>query len=79
MVNIKKFISEIILEFKKELNSNNFKDFVAYFYFTMNNRIDSVKRESIKNKYIKIRKDVLKYIIANERAITSEIRKSKNK
>lgn len=69
------YIKSLIQNFKR----GDFKDFISYFYFTMDNKINSIKQESIKNKYIKIREDVLKYIIANERAITSEIRKSKNK
>ena len=57
-----------------------FKDFVSYFYFTVDDKINSIKQKSMKNKYIKIRQNAIRYIIANEKAITSEICKNqKNK
>lgn len=58
----------------------DFKDFVSYVYFTIDNKINSTKQESIKNKYIKIRQSAIRYIVANEKAITSEIcRNQRNK
>ena len=70
-----KFIKDLISNFKK----GDFKDFAAYVYKTMENKISSSKQQSIKNKYIKIRQSVLQYIIANEKAITLELRKKNTK
>jgi hypothetical protein len=52
-------------------------DFIAYFYFTLDKEIKSNKSELLKNKYIKIRKNGLIYIIANKEAILANIRKKK--
>jgi hypothetical protein len=72
---IKEFISEIILEFPNKIKnpSKVFKNFIAYFYYKLENKINSSKKISIKNKYIKIRKSALLYFIDNEKSITSEI------
>lgn len=70
-----KFIKDLLLNFKK----GDFKDFAAYVYSTLENKITSSKQQSIKDKYIKIRQSVLQYIIANEKAITLELRKKNNK
>lgn len=70
-----KFIKDLISNFKK----GDFKDFAAYVYTTLENKISSSKQQSIKNKYIKIRQSVLQYIIANEKAITLELRKKNTK
>jgi hypothetical protein len=72
--NINLPLLELIQSFKSNSKSK-YKDFVAYVYITFNNKINSSKSQSIKNKYIKIRKDILQYVVANERAITSEISK----
>ena len=52
-------------------------DFIAYFYITLDKEIKSNKSELLKNKYIKIRKNGLIYIIANKEAILANIRKKK--
>jgi hypothetical protein len=77
---------DFLREISKNFNSENkkpkevFKDFVSYVYFTIDNKINSTKKESIKNKYIKIRQSAIRYIVANEKAITSEIcRNQRNK
>jgi len=82
MKDIKLFVSSVIDIFttKKSTSKEVFKDFVFYFYFTVDDKINSIKQKSMKNKYIKIRQNAIRYIIANERAITSEIcRNQKNK
>jgi len=68
------FIKDLIKNFKK----GDFKDFAAYVYTTLEDKIKSSKQQSIKNKYIKIRHSVLQYIIANEKSIMLSIR-NKNK
>jgi len=82
MKELQLFIDNVLDNFttKKITSKEIFKDFVSYVYFTIDNKINSTKKESIKNKYIKIRQSALRYIVANEKAITSEIcRNQKNK
>lgn len=62
---------------KKSLPKDIINDFIAYFYFTLDKEIKSNKSELLKNKYIKIRKNGLIYIIANKEAILANIRKKK--
>jgi len=61
----------------KDFKGKDFKDFVAYVYITLDREIDSSKKKQDKNKYIKIRQSILKYIIAKERAISIELNKKK--
>lgn len=63
----------------QNFEGKDFKDFVLYVYATMQKKIDSKKKKQDKNKYIKIRQSVLNYIIANERAIVTELRKKNRK
>lgn len=82
MKDLQLFIDNVLDIFatKKSTSKEVFKDFVSYFYFTIDNKINSTKQESIKNKYIKIRQSAIRYIVANEKAITSEIcRNQRNK
>lgn len=76
---IKEFIEELISKFPEKVRNSKdiFKEFITYVYSTLENKINSTKKISIKNKYIKIRKSVLRYFVANEKAITSEILKRK--
>ena len=80
MKDLQLFIDNILDIFitKKSLPKDIFKDFVEYVYTTLQKEIDSNKKKSIKNKYIKIRHSVLQYIIANEKSIMLSIR-NKNK
>ena len=82
MKDLQLFIDNVLDIFttKKSTSKEVFKDFVSYFYFTIDDKINSTKQESIKNKYIKIRQSAIRYIVANEKAITSEIcRNQRNK
>jgi predicted nucleotide-binding protein (sugar kinase/HSP70/actin superfamily) len=82
MKDLQLFIDNVLDIFttKKSTSKEIFKDFVSYFYFTIDNKINSTKQKSIKNKYIKIRQSAIRYIVANEKAITSEIcRNQRNK
>jgi len=76
---IKEFIEELISKFPEKVRNSKdvFKEFITYVYSTIEDKINLTKKVSIKNKYIKIRKSVLRYFIANEKAITSEILKRK--
>lgn len=59
----------------KKRSKDVLKHFIVYFYSTIEDKINQSKQQSIKDKYIKIRKSALQYIVANERAITSNILK----
>lgn len=72
---MKNYISPLIKSFK----GKDFKDFVLYVFTSMQNEIDSKKKKHDKDKYIKIRQSVLNYIIANERAIVTELRTQNRK
>jgi len=76
---IKEFIEELISKFPEKVRNSKdiFKEFITYVYSTIEDKINSTKQISSKNKYIKIRKSVLRYFVANEKAITSEILKRK--
>jgi hypothetical protein len=69
------YINPLIESFK----GKDFKDFVLYVFTSMEKEINSRKKKQDKDKYIKIRQSVLNYIIANERAIVTELRKQNRK
>ena len=79
MKDLQVFINNILDIFitKKSLPKDVLNDFIAYFYFTLDKEIKSNKSELLKNKYIKIRKNGLYYIVANKEAIMANIRKKK--
>tara|TARA_A100001234_G_scaffold2183_1_gene1788 strand:+ start:1192 stop:1401 length:210 start_codon:yes stop_codon:yes gene_type:complete len=67
-----KYISELI----KDYDGTNYEQFARYIYLTFQKEIDSTKGTE-KNKYIKIRNDILKYIVTNRGKITLELRRNK--
>ena len=79
MKDLQAFINNIVDIFttKKSLPKDVINDFIKYFYFTLDKEIKSNKSEVLKNKYIKIRKNGLYYIVANKEAIMANIRKKK--
>ena len=79
MKDLQEFLNVIINIFttKKSLPKDVLNDFIKYFYFTLDKEIKSNKSEVLKNKYIKIRKNGLNYIIDNKDAIMLNIRKKK--
>ena len=79
MKDLQIFINNILDIFitKKSLPKDVLNDFIEYFYFTLDKEIKSNKSELLKNKYIKIRKNGLIYIIANKESILANIRKKK--
>ena len=79
MKELQVFINNILDIFttKKSLSKDVLNDFIKYFYFTLDKEIKSNKSEVLKNKYIKIRKNGLYYIVANKEAIMANIRKKK--
>jgi hypothetical protein len=79
MKDLQAFLNNILDIFatKKSLPNDVMNDFIKYFYFTLDKEIKSNKSEVLKNKYIKIRKNGLYYIVANKEAIMANIRKKK--
>jgi hypothetical protein len=71
-------INSYLKELLKNFRGKNFMDFAAYIYTTLQKEID-VSKGKHKNKYIKIRKSILNYILSNEREITLELRRNKIK
>lgn len=67
------YLQKLIQDFK----GKDFKDFAGYVYSTLQREIDLQKKKVDKDKYIKIRKSILGYIVSNERTIASELRKVK--
>ena len=76
-------MDEIILDIIRSFKSSSktkalkYKDFLVHVYKTFEDKINSCKVEKIKNKYKKMRVDALKYIVANEKSIETEIFKRK--
>lgn len=81
MEDLKLFFSNILDSFitKNAMSKDIINDFIKYFYFILDNEIKSNKSKISKNKYVKIRKNGMQYIIANKKLILSEISKKKNK
>tara|TARA_B100002019_G_scaffold248816_1_gene227915 strand:- start:1343 stop:1558 length:216 start_codon:yes stop_codon:yes gene_type:complete len=66
------YISELI----KDYNGDNYENFTRYVYLTFQREID-VSKGKQKDKYIKIRNDILKYIVSNRGNVTLELRRNK--
>lgn len=62
-----------IIELIKDFNGKNFKDFLRYFNYVLEKEIESQKSDLLKNKYIKIRKTGLQYILAHQKEIQVSI------
>jgi len=75
MKDLQAFLNNVLDIFttKKSRPKDVFNDFIKYFYFALDREIQSNKSDLLKNKYIKIRKNGLNYIIANEKSIMSDI------
>ena len=75
MKDLQAFLNNILDIFttKKSLSKDVLNDFIKYFYFTLDKEIKSNKSEILKNKYIKIRKNGLQYIIDNKKSIIANI------
>ena len=77
MKDLQEFLNNIIDIFttKKSLPNDVMNDFIKYFYFALDKEIKSNKKETLKNKYIKTKRNGLVYIIANKESILASIRK----
>ena len=72
-------ISEIIKSFASNSKTKElrYKDFLTHIYKTFDDKIEASKEKNLKNKYKKMRVDILQYILINEKAIKTEIFKRK--
>ncbi len=68
-------IKELLNSFESSTKNKKqkYNDFLAHVYTTFDKKISLCKRGKEMNKYKKMRNSVLSYIVANERAIKSEI------
>jgi hypothetical protein len=72
-MDIVKFVDEVISQFPK--GNKNFNDFLRYFNSALEKKIVNQKNNSSKDKYIKIRKTGLQYILAHQKEIQASINK----
>ena len=66
------YISQLIKDYK----GTNYEQFARYIYTSFQREIDNSKGKD-KDKYIKVRNDLLKYIVANRSNVTLELRRNK--
>ena len=68
-------IQNIIDTFESTSKSKGarYNDLLAHVYMTFDKKISLCKTDREMNKYKKMRSSILGYIVANERAITTEI------
>ena len=69
-------MNSYIKELIKDYDGDNYEQFARYIYLTFQREID-VSKGAQKDKYIKVRNDILKYIVANRGKITLELRRNK--
>ena len=69
-------MNSYVQELIKDYNGDSFELFTRYIYMTFQREIDASKGRD-KDKYIKIRNDILKYIVTNRGNVTLELRRNK--
>ncbi len=69
-------MSDYITELIKDYNGDSYEHFARYIYMTFQREIDASKGGQ-KNKYIKIRNDILRYITANRGSVTLALRRNR--
>jgi len=69
-------MNSYIQELIKDYNGTSYEQFARYIYMTFQREID-VSKGKQKDKYIKVRNDLLKYIVANRSNVTLELRRNK--
>lgn len=72
-------ILDIINSFESssKIRTHRYKDFLTYVYKTFDDKINSCNLEKMKNKYKMMRVSTLRYILANEKVITTKICRTK--
>ncbi len=68
-------IKELLNSFESSTKNRRqrYNDFLAHVYLIFDKNISLCKTDKEMNKYKKMRNSVLSYIVANEKAIRSEI------
>lgn len=69
-------MNSYIQELIRDYNGADYDQFARYIYMTFQREIDN-SRGKDKDKYIKIRNDILKYIVSNRGSVTLELRRNK--
>lgn len=69
-------MNNYVKELIRDCNGDSYEHFTRYIYMTFQREIDA-STGTQKNKYIQIRNDILKYIVANRGKITLELRRNK--
>ena len=69
-------MNSYIQELIKDYNGTNYEQFAKYIYMTFQREIDNSKGKD-KDKYIKVRNELLKYVVANRSNVTLELRRNK--
>ena len=70
-------MSEYLQKLIQGYDNRDFNNFAAYVYTTLQREIEASKTKKQKDKYILIRKQILRYIVTNQRTITTELQKKK--
>jgi len=68
-------VAELLQSFETDSKTTKrkYNDFLAHVYTTFDKKISLCRKDVEMNKYKKMRASVLRYIVANEKAIQSEI------
>ena len=69
-------MNSYIKELIQDYNGDSYEHFAQYIYKTFQREID-VSKGTQKNKYIKIRNDILRYITANRGSVTLALRRNR--
>lgn len=69
-------IEDLINSFESDCKNSDekYKQFVSYVYITFEKKVKSIKSPAIKDKYKKLQKSILQYIIANKREIINKLK-----
>lgn len=75
MVKLNNMISDIIDSFESssKIKRDRYSDFLAHVYLTFDKKISLCKSDKMMNKYKQMRTHTLRYIVANEKEIISQI------
>jgi hypothetical protein len=70
-------VAELLQSFETDSKAprKRYNDFLAHVYTTMDKKISMCKTDKEMNKYKKMRMSILRYIVANEKAIIVKISK----
>ena len=74
---MKILVQDLTKSFESKTKNRNerYKEFIYHCYCTFDKKINSKMSDKIKNKYISMRDNTLKYLIANKKDIITELSK----